>query len=356
MRISVLFTLLLAAAWAQTPAPKPDPMAAAAAAAKAAAEASTMPANAAQGTTPVKAGASTIPIASVMPIEQMPPDRLVATVDGKPVTAGDLQAFLAILPPQAQQAFLKDRQRLFTQYGMVKRLATAAEEAKLDQRSPWKEQLGGIRLQVLAQARIEQRGNEILIPADEVQKSYDGNKDRFMQAKVKAIYLPFSTAPVSKADDQGKKVLTEDEAKAKAQDLLKQIRGGADFVKLVKENSGDPKSVEKDGDFGTIRKSDTTIPGALRSAIFAAKAGEVAEPVRVPGGYYLLRIEELGPQPFGEVQANIVNEIRDVRFREWLTAEQKSITVKEEGIEMTLGSSPAVSPAPQAKPEAKPKN
>jgi len=82
-----------------------------------------MPANAAQGTAPVQVGSQTIPIASVMPIEQMPPDRLVATVDGKPVTAGDLRAFLTVMPPQNQQDLLKNRQRLLVSYGMVKRLA-----------------------------------------------------------------------------------------------------------------------------------------------------------------------------------------------------------------------------------------
>jgi len=93
-------------------------------------------ANAAQGTAPVQVGSQTIPIASVMPIEQMPPDRLVATVDGKPVTAGDLRAFLTVMPPQNQQDLLKNRQRLLVSYGMVKRLAAAAEQAKLDQKQP----------------------------------------------------------------------------------------------------------------------------------------------------------------------------------------------------------------------------
>jgi hypothetical protein len=50
-------------------------------------------------------------------------------------------------------------------------------------------------------------------------------------------------------------------------------------------------------------------------------------------------------------------EMRDQRLREWLTAEQKSITVKEEGIEMTVQAAPALSPAPGAKAEApKPSN
>jgi len=69
---------------------------------------------------------------------------------------------------------------------------------------------------VLAQADIDKRLSEVKVPLEEVQKNYDTNQDRFVQAKVKAIYLPFSTAPVSTANDQGQKVMTEDEAKAKA--------------------------------------------------------------------------------------------------------------------------------------------
>jgi len=136
--------------------PKPDPMAAAAAAAKAAAEGSTMPANAAQGTAPVQVGSSDDPDRLGHADRANAADRLVATVDGKPVTAGDLRAFLTVMPPQNQQDLLKNRQRLLVSYGMVKRLAAAAEQAKLDQNSPWKEQLGGFRLQGAGPGRHRQ--------------------------------------------------------------------------------------------------------------------------------------------------------------------------------------------------------
>jgi peptidyl-prolyl cis-trans isomerase D len=212
-------------------------------------------------------------------------------------------------------------------------------------------------MQMLAQARIGRRFDEIQIPSEEVNSVYEASKDRFMQAKVKAIYLPFSAAPVSQTDDQGKKVLTEGEAKAKAEDLLKQIRGGADFVKLVKENSGDPASVAKDGDFGTIRKGDQ-IPAPVKAAIFSSKAGDVTEPVRQAKGYYLFRIEEIGPQPLQEAQAAITNELKDGRFKEWLTSVQKSVEIKEEGIDMTTeAAQPSSSPQPAAPPQApKPQN
>jgi peptidyl-prolyl cis-trans isomerase C len=347
MRISALLPLLLAAAaWAQAPAAKSEPPAPAAA--KTATQAPAPPAAApAQPAAPVKAGSQTIPFTTVMNPLTLPPDRVIATVDGDKVTAGDLQMFLRDYPPQAQQAALKNPRQILEGYGVMKRLLAEAEKAKLDQQSPFKEQLHHLRMQVLAQARFNQRVTEIQIPAEEVKKSYEANKDRFMQAKVKAIYIPFSTAPVSQADEKGKKLLTEEEAKAKAQDLLKQIRGGADFVKLVKEHSGDPTSVAKDGDFGTFKKSDQ-ISGAVKSAIFAAKAGEVTEPVRQSGGFYLFRVEEMGSQPFEEAQVGIVNELRSVRFGEWLATERKSIEIKEEGIEMKFEATEQVSPAKPA--------
>jgi len=342
MRISVLLPLLLAASsWAQAPAAKSQPPAVA-------------PAPPAPPAAAVKAvGAGTIPIMSVMPLQQMPPDRIVATVDGETVTAGDLQTMLREYPPQAQQAALKAPRQLLEGYGLMKRFLAEAEKAKLDQQSPFKEQLLHLRMQVLSQARFNQRIAEIQVPPEDVKKSYDANPDRFMQAKVKAIYIPFSAAPVSQADDKGKKVLTEDEAKAKAQDLLKQIRGGADFVKLVKENSADAASAAKDGDFGVIKKSDQ-ISGAVKSAIFAAKAGEVTEPVRQGGGFYLFRIEEMGPQPYAEAQVTITNELRNVRVGEWLAAERKSIEIKEEGIEMTLEAAPLATPPPKPAPAPTP--
>jgi peptidyl-prolyl cis-trans isomerase C len=353
MRISVLLPLLLAvAAWAQAPAAKSQPPAPAAA--KTATQTPAPPATApAQAAATVGVGSQTIPLTSVMNPLTMPPGQVVATVDGNKVTAGDLQMFLRDYPPQAQQAAVKNPHQVLEGYGVMRRLLAEAEKAKLDQQSPFKEQLHHLRMQVLAQARFNQRVNEIQVPAEEVKKSYEANKDRFMQAKVKAIYIPFSAAPISQADDKGKKLLTEEEAKAKAQDLLKQIRGGADFVKLVKEHSGDPTSVAKDGDFGTFKKSDQ-ISGAVKSAIFAAKAGEVTEPVRQPNGFYLFRIEEIGPQSFDEAQVAITNELRNARFGEWLAAERKNIEIKEEGIEMKLEATPLSSP-PKPAPAQTPK-
>jgi peptidyl-prolyl cis-trans isomerase C len=338
--------MLAAGAWAQAPVPTAKQKAAMEAAAKAAVEKSKPQSGTVQVNMPA-GGTQSIPLGQMVSILAIPADRVVATIDGSKVTAGDLQAILRTMPQQVQQQALSNRRQFLEQYAVMRRLSAEAEKNKLDQQSPWREQLANMRMQVLLQAEINQKIAEIQIPAEDQQKYYEANKDRFVQAKVKAIYLPFSSDPVSKADDKGKKVMTEDEAKAKAESLLKQIRGGADFVKLVKENSGDPVSVAKEGDFGTIKKSDQ-IPAGIKTAIFGAKAGDVTEPVRQPNGYYLFRIEESGPLPFDKVRDNVANDLKNSRFQEWLNSVQKSVDIKEEAIGMTMEvqqpSSPAKTP------------
>lgn len=305
------------------------------------------PGQTAAGQKDVKTYQVNVPAEAVLPITALPPATVVATIDGEKVTAGELQAVLKNMPQNVQQQAQTDRRRFVEQFGILRKLSEDAKKEKLDQQSPWKEAIAYGVMQVLYQAEINKKFTELPVAQEEIKKEYDASPDKYLQAKVRAIYLPFSNAPVSQADPKGKKVLSEAEAKAKGEDLVKQIRGGADFIKLVKENSGDPKSVEKDGDFGFIHKVDP-IPEDLKKAIFAAKKGDVTDPVRQPNGFYIFRIEDLGPQPLDQVQGAITNELKNKQFMTWLGGIQKSLDIKMEheapaGIKLTpapAGSTP----------------
>jgi parvulin-like peptidyl-prolyl isomerase len=286
-----------------------------------------------------------VPAAAALPIGALPPETLMATIDGRKVTAGELQAMLKMLPPQVQQQAQADRRKFIEQYGLMVRLSEEAKKDKLDQKSPYKEQFEYMTMQFLAQSQISRKFEEFPVPQDDVKKAYESNKDKYAQAKVKVIYLQFSTAPVSQADSKGKPLMTEAEAKAKADDLVKQLRAGADFVKLVKEYSADARSAEKDGDFGFLHKADR-IPDEIKNAVFAAKPGEIAGPVRQANGFYIFRVEESGTQPLEELSGTIQNELKDGKFREWLTGLQKSLDIKMEN-ELPKGVQ-LVTPSPAA--------
>ena len=283
-----------------------------------------------------------IPVVNSIPVAKLPPETVVATIDGQKVTAGQLQIILLNLPPQLQQKIEADRKEFVRQYGALMRLVSEARKLKLDEQSPYKESIEYQTWIVLQRATIEHRTGEFTVAPEAVKKFYADNQERYNQVKFKAIYLPFNASSISQADQSGKELPNEAEAQAKAEALVRQARAGADFVKLVKENSGDKTSLAKDGDFPPIRKSDAQVPPEIKNALFAAKPGEVTDPLRQPRGFYVFRIQESGPQPLEEVQKSITDELKSTQLRTWMDELKNSVDVKMEG------EAPAPAPAAPA--------
>jgi parvulin-like peptidyl-prolyl isomerase len=266
------------------------------------------------------AWAQTAPAPAAAP--QMPdlPDQTVIAVfdDGVQFTMGDFKRVFAVLPPDNQPLALRDRKTFLQQWAFMRKLAQMAEKQKLGEESPAREQLEYSRLMVLSQAKLNEASNSITVEPAEIVQFYNTNKERFKEVRVKAIYVSFG---------KGEKALTEDQASAKATKLLAGIRGGADFVKTVKENSDDETSKAKDGDFATLRRNDN-IPDAIRTAVFSLKQGEVTEPVRQPNGFYLLRAEEVRYRPLSQVRDEIFAELKQRHYGQWLDQTNKDTKVE----------------------------
>jgi hypothetical protein len=290
--------------------------------------------------------AQSAPPPAAIPAPAMPdlPGETVVAIfgDGTKFTMSDFRKVFEALPPANQQMALRDRGLWLHQYELMRKLTKLAEDGKLDQESPYKEALVWERMNLLAQAQINLAINQVVVEPGDIVKFYDSNKQKYTQVKVKAIYIAFNDDAASSSTSKGKKPLTEAEAKAKATKLLAAIKGGADFVKLVKENSDDETSREKDGDFATLRSTDN-IPDAFRATVFAMKKGEVSEPLKQPNGIYLLRAEEVTVRPLSEVRDEIYNQLKTTRADEWLHALDDSAKVQ---IVNPAFLSPAPVPAP----------
>jgi len=78
-------------------------------------------------------------------------------------------------------------------------------------------------------------------------------------------------------------------AKAKADDLRKQLTAGADFAKLAKQYSGDPGTRNNGGDLGYFSQNEMVKPFA--DAAFRMKAGEMTV-VQTQFGYHVIKVED----------------------------------------------------------------
>jgi peptidyl-prolyl cis-trans isomerase C len=256
-----------------------------------------------------------LPPAPTLP--QLPDDTVIAIFeDGAKFTMADFKNIYAILPPQNQQLALRDRKTFLHQWALMRRLSRMAEEKKLDQQSPTKEALNYSRMMVLWQAMVNEVVATTVVDPDAIVKYYDSNQEKYKQVRVKAIYIGFGS---------GKR--TEEEAKAKAEKLLAAIRAGADFAKLVKENSEDETSRAKEGELAVFRPSDN-IPDAIRAAVFSLKEGEVTGPVRQPNGFYVLRADQITYRPLSEVRDEIYSTLKQEQYAKWFAEQDKNTKVE----------------------------
>jgi peptidyl-prolyl cis-trans isomerase C len=280
---------------------------------------------------------------------KLAPDTVIAEYgDGKKLTYGELQKFMGILSAQQQQNALRNRKEFVERYVLMRRLSDIGEQEKLAETSPYKEALETYRMNMLMQAEINKVVNAFTISPEDAQHFYDQNKNRFEQINLKLIYIPFSNSPSAPAD--GKKRLSEQEAKAKTEQLIKEIKAGADFVKLVRENSEDATTKAKDGDL-TVSRNDN-LPEAIRSVALALKPGELSDPVRQPNGFYIFRSESVTAKPFDEVRNQIFAEMKDIKMKDWLESTTKSLNIKLENDQFFSGTPAPSAPSPGAPPHA----
>jgi peptidyl-prolyl cis-trans isomerase C len=146
---------------------------------------------------------------------------------------------------------------------------------------------------------------------------YDQNKPRFRQEdSVHASHILIRTTDQADAAAKAK-------AKAQADDLLAQLKKGADFADLAKKFSQDPGSAQNGGDLGFFNKGQM-VP-AFEQAAFGLKPGQTSGVVETPFGFHIIRVSETKPGRdlgYEEVKAQIEDflkqQMRDKKSQEFV--------------------------------------
>lgn len=206
----------------------------------------------------------------------------------------------------------------------------ALEKEAQKQGVSWEDFQQNLRNQIITQKVIgEEVGSHLSIDSQEEQKFYDEHKNDMEQPEsIRLSEILIAPKPAAPAGSTAKDANAQpgaatqsaetkpavqpvddpaalDAAKAKADDLLKQIRAGASFEDMAKKYSDGPSAADG-GELGVFTRGK--LAKELEDKTFAMKAGEITDVIRTRQGYVILKVtdhQQAGIPPMKDVLPRI---------------------------------------------------
>jgi peptidyl-prolyl cis-trans isomerase D len=157
--------------------------------------------------------------------------------------------------------------------------------------------------------------DKVTIDPAEIQRAYSANQNAYrIPERVKVRHILIETpkpGPDGKVDQKG-----IDDARAKAQDVLKQIKATGDWAGLAKKYSADPGSKDKGGELDWLNKGQT-VP-EFEKAAFGQSKGQISDPVQSSFGFHIIQTEDKEDahlKPLAEVKPTIEEAIKQEKIR-----------------------------------------
>jgi peptidyl-prolyl cis-trans isomerase D len=145
----------------------------------------------------------------------------------------------------------------------------------------------------------------VQVTPDDLKSYYDQHRDQYrVPEQVKVSHILIKTplpGPDGKIDEKGTA-----EAQRRAEDLLKQLKGGAKLEDLAQKYSEDPGSAKQAGSLGWIGKGQT-VPEFEKTA-FSLPKGQISDLVKSSYGFHIIRVDdkqEAHMKSIDEVKAQI---------------------------------------------------
>jgi peptidyl-prolyl cis-trans isomerase C len=224
---------------------------------------------------------------------------------------GDFDNFLQSNPQFQAQAQGPQREQIKREFGEIKVLAARARGEGLDQDEATKLRILLSRNGILASAYSNdlRSNSEKLVSDADIGQYLKDHQDEFEEVHARHILVSTKASETPDEDEEeakdGKdskdakeagdkakkpKVLTKEEATARAQTILDRVRKGEDFSKLAEEYSDDPGSKSKGGDLGYFSRGQMTPP--FEQAAFSLKPGQISGLVESDFGIHIIKVED----------------------------------------------------------------
>jgi peptidyl-prolyl cis-trans isomerase C len=235
------------------------------------------------------------------------PDPVLATIGKEVIRESDFELFLDTTMNDQQRMQLQfidgAREQYLSRYLDFKAMAVKARKEGLQNRPDHAKKLAIMDMQLLIQSLMERDGPalqaKLALKDDEVKAFFDTHPDKFRTPETfSARHILIGTRA-----NGDQKALTDDEAKAKADKVLAEIKGGKSFAAAAKEYSDDPGSKDNGGLYENTAFGKF-VP-EFDQAVRSQPIGKVGDPVKTMYGYHLIEVEKITPavaQTFDQVK------------------------------------------------------
>ena len=142
-----------------------------------------------------------------------------------------------------------------------------------------------VRQDMAVQKLIENEiASSVVVKPEQVTDFYAKNPDQFKQPE--RVHASHILIGIPRGADAAAKT----EARAKAAEVLKDVKAGKDFAALAKQHSQDPGSAPSGGDLGFFQQGQMV--GPFNDAAFSLAPGAVSGLVETEFGFHIIKVAE----------------------------------------------------------------
>jgi peptidyl-prolyl cis-trans isomerase C len=223
----------------------------------------------------------------------MTDQQLVAVVNGKEISRGDVLKFLNDMGPQVAMQFQSPEgiKRVIEEMVNQELLYLDAIDQKMNQEPEFKETLQATEKNLLKGYAFSKLVEGIDAQEEEMKEFFQENKGAFSQPEtLKASHI-----------------LVDDEAKAK--EIIQELNGGLAFEEAAANYSSCP-SKEAGGALGEFGRGQM-VP-EFEEAAFNMEIGAISEPVKTQFGYHIIKVDaknEAAEPDFDEVKDQVQQQV-----------------------------------------------
>ncbi len=272
-------------------------------------------------------------------------NRIIATVDGDPITAFELKQFASRDvrgrqvgsqdPASLLDALITERviDKEFTQQNLVvkdedvdryidnirSRNNLTVEQLKAaltEQGITWEAYRKQIRQELQKAQLIQRELGKVNIPPEEVERYYQAHLTEYTTPGEFMISQILLRLPEDAPPDQVAA------AQQRANEIYQQLQKGADFTEMARQYSQD-SAAQSGGQLGTFKRGE--LVDELETEIEKLQPGQYSHPFRTSLGIHILRLDERSGathEPLeklaDEIKQRLYNEALEERYNKWL--------------------------------------